>query len=93
MPGYHDIRAELGGDDAPPWFVIHQGTTILALTLREDLNPNIGNEPAEVWVGAEHPLPAWGDRLAHDTGEVLLYVARTTGNPYERSGPCKRSQV
>jgi hypothetical protein len=85
VQNYRDIRIQLGGDDKPPWFVIHRRDVILAIIVREDLNPCINANPAEVWVGAEEPLPEWGKRLAFQTIEVPLYVS-----PGERMGYSER---
>jgi len=86
MASYHNIRTQLGGDNGPPWFVIHRGDVILAIILREDLNPSINSNPAEVWVGAEEPLPEWGKRLALKTIEVPLYVSPGEGMGYAERG-------
>jgi len=86
MASYHEIRNQLGGDDGPPWFVIHRGDEILAITLREDLNPSINSNPAEVWVGAAETLPEWGKRLAFKTAEAPLYVSPGQGAGYVDRG-------
>lgn len=86
MAAFHDIRKKFNGDNEGPWFLIHRGNLILALTLRQDLNPDINKVPAEVWVGAEPPLPEWGSRLAFDTGAVPLYVSPGEGGGYTEHG-------
>ena len=89
MASYHEVRKQLGGDDGPPWFVIHRGDVILACTLREDLNPTINSNPAEVWVGADETLLEWGKRLAFKTVEVPLFVSSGQGMGYEERGTYK----
>jgi hypothetical protein len=86
MPGYHEIRRALGGDDGPPWFVIHNGAQIRAVCVRQDLNPKIDADPREVWVGAQEDLPIWGDRLAHDTGPIPLFVSEGEAMGYSQRG-------
>jgi hypothetical protein len=86
MPGYHEIRMQLGGDDGEPWFVIHRGAAILALMIRSEKNPNIHATPAEVWVGAEDPLLIWGERLAKHTEALPVYVSPREGADYELKG-------
>ena len=89
MASYHDIREQFGGDDGPPWFVIHRGDVILALTLREHLNLGINSHPAEVWIGAKETLPEWGKRLAFKTVEVPLYVSSGQETGYVERGTYK----
>jgi len=84
MPNFNEIREQLGGDNEPPFFVIHQGPLIVALCLREDFNPNINADSPEVWIGAN--VREWGDRLANDTGPVPLYVAPPAGGDYKLKG-------
>ena len=86
MGNFHEIREQLGGDNVGPWFVIHKGKSILALMIREDLNPKIQADPPEVWVGSEDPLPEWGETLANDTGPIPLYVAEGPGADYILKG-------
>lgn len=86
MAGYHDIREALGGDNTPPWFVIHRANEILAATLNEELNPRIYGEQPEIWVGTQHPIPTWGERLADHQGELPVYVAPPDSNDYIHIG-------
>jgi hypothetical protein len=84
MPNFNEIREQLGGDNEPPFFVIHQGPLIVALCLREDFNPNINSDSPEVWIGAN--FREWGDRLANDPRPVPLYVAPTEGGDFKFKG-------
>lgn len=63
-------------------FVLVRGSRVLALRLREDYNPRIIREPAEVWVGAKNPVRSWGDRLASDTTRVPVFVKRRGRTKY-----------
>jgi hypothetical protein len=82
---YHDLRESLGGDDCPPWFVTHKGDAILALTLRTLQNLNIFERVPEVWVGAAHPLPIWGERLVN-SGPILVYLAERDSPEFDFYG-------
>ncbi len=84
MFGYEEIRSLLGGDDAPPRFLIHRHGLVLALCLRADSHPRINAEPPEVWVGGEDHIREWGERLALDTGAIWLFVANSDGKFRER---------
>ena len=86
MENYHDIRIQLGGDNTPPWFVIHRGETILALCIRYDMNPNITDNFPEVWVGADGDLPIWGERLFNHDGLLPLYVSLQKAGGYDYRG-------
>lgn len=89
MGNYHEIRERLGGDFEEPWFVIHRGPTILALALREDLNPRVHEDPSEVWVGDAEIVIKWGDKLAKHPRPFPVYVSRYEGDDFELKGEFK----
>ena len=86
MPTFHEIRQMFGGDNEGPWYVIHSKNLIHAVCLRLDLNPNARENPAEVWVGAQEDVAAWGKRLAFDAGAVQLFVSPGYGQHYDARG-------
>jgi len=51
-------------------FLLHRGEEILALCLRQKLNPR----PGEVWIGAEPAAVQWGERLAGLKGKRAVPV-------------------
>jgi hypothetical protein len=83
---FHTIRAHLGGQTAPPYFVIHRGGAIVGLCLGLLWNPRAESEPCEVWVGKKGELPKWGLKLAETTGRLPVYVRREEGGPWFLNG-------
>ena len=73
---FEAVRAALGGDPAPPFFVIHRDEAILGLCLGLMWNPLAESDPAEVWVGLKGDLRKWGLKLAETTGPLPVYVRR-----------------
>jgi hypothetical protein len=86
MFGYEEIRSLLGGDDAPPRFLIHRHGLVLALCLHADAHPRINADPPEVWVGGQEQIREWGERLAMDTGAVWLFTANGEENMFRERG-------
>ena len=76
------VRARLGGEMAPPHFVIHRDGVILGLCLGLAWNPRAESDPAEVWVGRKGELPKWGIKLAETTGPFPVYVRREEGGKW-----------
>lgn len=83
---FNTIRASLGGQTAPPYFVIHRDGTILGLCLGLMWNPRAESDPCEVWVGRKGELPAWGLKLAATTGPLPVYVRREEGGKWFFTG-------
>jgi hypothetical protein len=83
---YDAVRASLGGQVAPPYFVIHQDGAILGLCLGLMWNPRAESEPCEVWVGRKGDLPGWGAKLAETTGPLPVYVRRDEGGKWFFTG-------
>jgi hypothetical protein len=79
---YDAIRKELGGEFAPPYFVIHRGGAILGLCLGRMWNPRAESDPAEVWVGKKGDLAKWGLRLSDTKGPLPVYVRREEGGQW-----------
>jgi hypothetical protein len=83
---YDAVRASLGGQVAPPFFVIHRDGAILGLCLGLMWNPRAESEPCEVWVGRKGDLPSWGTKLAATTGPLPVYVRREEGGKWFFTG-------
>jgi len=86
MARFNDIRSQLGGENAPPWYVVHRGQHILALCLQKDKNPKIDFDSVEVWVGTEPGVADWGEKFAHDKATIPVYVADHEGDDYSCQG-------
>jgi hypothetical protein len=84
---FETIRAALGGESAPPHFVIHREGAVLGLCLGLVWNPLAEADPAEVWVGRKGDLPKWGIKLAETAGPLPVYVRREEGGPWVFAGP------
>ena len=69
-------------DDLSVSFVVVKRGHIVALRLREDFNPNIFANSAEVWVGADDLARKWGNPLANDTGLVPVFVKKAKRRTY-----------
>lgn len=76
------VRARLGGESAPPFFVIHREGVVLGLCLGLMWNPLAEADPAEVWVGRKGDLPKWGIKLAETTAPLPVYVRREEGGKW-----------
>lgn len=76
------VRSYLGGQTAPPYFVIHRGGMIVGLCLGLMWNPLAENDPCEVWVGRKGDLPKWGSKLAETIGPIPVYVRREEGGKW-----------
>ncbi len=76
------VRGRLGGESAPPFFVIHREGVILGLCLGLMWNPLAEADPAEVWVGRKGDLPKWGIKLAETTTPLPVYVRREEGGKW-----------
>lgn len=83
---YDAIRKQLGGEFAPPYFVIHRGGVILGLCLGLIWNPRAESDPAEVWVGKKGDLANWGLKLAETQGLLPVYVRREEGGKWFFTG-------
>lgn len=83
---FQTIRAALGGEAVPPYFVIHRAGDILGLCLGLMWNPLAESDPCEVWVGCKGDLPKWGERLAATTGPLPVYVRRKEGGQWFFTG-------
>jgi hypothetical protein len=83
---YDAVRAGLGGQVAPPYFVIHRDGVILGLCLGLIWNPRAESEPCEVWVGRKGDLPSWGTKLAATTEPLPVYVRREEGGKWIFTG-------
>ena len=57
-------------------YVLIKNDKIVALRVREDHNPNIFNDAAEVWVGAKGEVKQRGAELAARTEPVPLFVKK-----------------
>jgi hypothetical protein len=79
---FDEVRAQLGGQRLPPYFVIHREGVILGLCLGLMWNPLAEGEPGEVWVGRKGDLPKWGAKLAETTGPIPVYVRREEGGQW-----------
>lgn len=79
---YETIRTSLGGQSAPPYFVIHREGLIVGLCLGLMWNPLAENDPGEVWVGKKGDLARWGTKLAETTGPLPVYVRREEGGKW-----------
>ena len=79
---FQTIRAHLGGNAAPPYFVIHAEGKIVGLCLGLLWNPRAEAEPCEVWIGKKGDLPRWGLKLAETTGPLPVYVRREEGGKW-----------
>jgi hypothetical protein len=83
---YETVRTGLGGESAPPYFVIHRDGAILGLCLGLMWNPLAEGDPAEVWVGLKGDLKKWGLKLAETTGPLPVYVRREEGGNWFFTG-------
>ncbi len=83
---FNAIRKDLGGDFAPPHFVIHQGDVIKGVCLGLMWNPLAESNPCEVWVGKKGDLAKWGAKLAETTGPLPVYVRREEGGQWFYTG-------
>lgn len=83
---FQAIRAHLGGNAAPPYFVIHREGVIVGLCLGLLWNPRAESDPVEVWVGKKGDLPKWGLKLAETTGPLPVYVRREEGGKWFFTG-------
>jgi hypothetical protein len=83
---FQTIRKDLGGQDGPPYFVMHRDGVILGLCLGLMWNPLAEGDPAEVWIGRKGELPKWGLTLAGSTGPLPVYVRRAEGGPWFFTG-------
>jgi hypothetical protein len=79
---FQAIRAHLGGNAAPPYFVIHAEGKIRGLCLGLLWNPRAEADPCEAWVGKKGDLPRWGLKLAETTGPLPIYVRREEGGKW-----------
>jgi hypothetical protein len=79
---FETVRLHLGGEKAPPYFVIHRDGAVLGLCLGLMWNPLAESQPAEVWVGRKGDLPQWGVKLAETTGPLPVYVRREEGGKW-----------
>lgn len=79
---FQTIRLHLGGNAAPPYFVIHSDGKIRGLCLGLLWNPRAEADPCEVWVGKKTDLPRWGLKLAETTGPLPVYVRREEGGQW-----------
>lgn len=80
------MRAQLGGQSAPPYFVIHREGVIVGLCLGLTWNPRAESDPCEVWVGRKGDLAKWGAKLAETTGPLPIYVRRAEGGKWFFTG-------
>ena len=83
---FEAVRAHLGGQAAPPYFVIHRGGVIVGLCLGLTWNPRAESDPCEVWVGRKGDLAKWGTKLAETTGPLPVYVRRVEGGKWFYTG-------
>lgn len=83
---YEMVRSHLGGQPAPPHFVIHREGVILGLCLVLVWNPFAESDPGEVWVGRKGDLPKWGIKLAETAGALPVYVRREEGGKWFFTG-------
>ncbi len=83
---YDSVRAGLGGEAAPPHFVIHRDGEILALCLGLMWNPLAESDPAEAWVGLKPDVKKWGLKLAERSGPLPVYVRREAGGKWFYTG-------
>ena len=83
---FEAVRAQLGGQAAPPYFVIHRGGVIVGLCLGLTWNPRAESDPCEVWVGRKGDLAKWGAKLAETTGPLPVYVRREEGGKWFFTG-------
>ena len=79
---FQEVRTQLGGQTAPPYFVIHRDGMILGLCLGLTWNPLAESDPCEVWIGRKGELPKWGAKLAETTGPLPVYVRRAEGGKW-----------
>jgi len=86
---FDEVRKQLGGQAAPPYFVIHRDGVIAGLCLGLMWNPLAENDPGEVWVGRKGDLPKWGAKLAETTGPLPVYVRREEGGEWFFIGHCE----
>lgn len=83
---FEAVRAQLGGQAAPPYFVIHREGVIVGLCLGLTWNPRAESDPCEVWVGRKGDLAKWGAKLAGTTGPLPVYVRRAEGGQWFFTG-------
>jgi len=83
---FQTIREQLGGNAAPPYFVIHREGVIVGLCLGLLWNRRAEADPAEVWVGQKTDLPKWGLKLAETKGPLPVYVRREEGGQWFFTG-------
>jgi len=86
---FQTIREHLGGDAAPPFFVIHREGVIVGLCLGLLWNPRAEADPGEVWVGQKGDLPKWGLKLAETQHRLPVYVRREEGGQWFFTGYCE----
>ena len=83
---FRTIRTYLGGQTAPPYFVIHREGAVVGLCLGLMWNPLAEGEPCEVWVGRKGDLPRWGIKLSETVGPIPVYVRREEGGQWIFAG-------
>ena len=83
---YAEVRAFYMPDVTALHFVLIKDGKIVALRVREDYNPNIFNDPAEVWVGAKGEVKTRGDELADRDEPAPLFVKKRDREEYTFMG-------
>jgi len=86
MNNFHQLRNQLGGDAAEPWYIIRRGSKIRALCLRKDLNPRLSFGSIEVWLDARAPAEQWGQRLAAEKMALPVFAADNADADYHCLG-------
>jgi len=79
---FQTIRTSLNGNNAPPYFIIHELGVIKGVCLGLMWNPLAESDPCEVWVGKKGDLPKWGAKLAETKGPLPVYVRREEGGKW-----------
>jgi hypothetical protein len=86
---YAAVRDSYMPDVTAVHYVLIKMDTIVALRVREDYNPNILNDSAEIWVGAQGKVKEFGDELANRTKPVPLFVKKLGRRTYTFLGDYK----
>ncbi len=86
---FNEIQAGHRADLQIPYYIVRRSNRIVALRVREKINPRINDPEPQVWVGATPRVKEWGDRLALSGLKLKLYVAAPGRSVYELKGTYK----
>src|SRR5436309_1708651 len=69
--GWEQILDETGADGSPPYYLIHQGTHVVAACLTTDLNPDA---PTIILAGNGRQIAAYADHFCAQANTIPVLV-------------------